>query len=290
MGVAAHPPALDPPPEPDIVVAGERRSLRDRIIAFVSSVTPQTASAQVARWDRRLCLNVEGASPQQHAFFAASIAAAGRELGLAVVRDSGCEPAAHIVFSPDPNLLLDRIDETRPGFFGAIPPADRNVLRSSDAAVRWLSFAQLRGGAGETPTGFSIDIGKGGVERTGPAVRAIPSRLQTGARMDLQSMIVLVDSSRLEGISNRSLAAFLAMVVLGNVRPDHQAPGATSILGLFRSDRPAGLATEGLSPWDRAYLRSLYAGAWNVAGDRRMRQIGASMEREVSAAADRPSD
>jgi hypothetical protein len=156
--------------------------------------------------------------------------------------------------------------------------------------VRWVSFAQLRGGGGESPAGFSVDIGKGGVERTVPALRAIPSRLQTGARMDLQSMVVIVDSSRLAAISNRSLAAFLAMVVLGNVRPDQEGPGADSILGLFGTGRPAGLVTEGLSGWDRAYLRSLYAGTWNVAGDRRMQQIGTSMEREIAAAADGPSD
>jgi hypothetical protein len=282
--------AQDAPGEPatppaDIVVTGERSALGQRIDAFVSAVTPETGNGQVARWDRRLCLTVDGVTDMQRAFLGNAIADEGRTLGLEIETGRRCEPSAFIIFSADPDALLARIGETRPYFFGGIPPEMQQGLRASSAPVRWLSFAQLRGAGGERPAGFTVDLGKGGTERTVPSFRSVPSRLETAARMDVQTMVVLVDSRRLAGISYGSLAAYLSMVVLGNVRPDGQADGGVSILGLFRDARRGEVATGGLTEWDRAYLRALYQGNWNVAAGQRMARIGAAMERELAAEA-----
>lgn len=270
------------PPAADIVVTGERGALGERIDRFVEAVTAETGNGQVARWDRRLCLTVEGVTDMQRAFLGNAVAAEGRALGLHVEAGRRCEPSAFIIFSADPDALLARLGETRPYFFGGIPPEMQQGLRASAAPVRWLSFAQLRGAAGERPAGFTVDLGKGGTERTVPSLRSVPSRLETAARMDVQTMVVLVDARRLAGVSYGSLAAYLSMVVLGNVRADRQPDGGASILGLFGEVRRGGeVATGGLTEWDRAYLRALYQGNWNVAADQRMARIGAAMEREL---------
>ncbi|HEX8191338.1 MAG TPA: hypothetical protein VF552_00415 [Allosphingosinicella sp.] len=277
------------PPGNDIVVTGERGALGERIDAFVAAVTAETGNGQVARWDRRLCLDVEGVSDAQKAFLAGAIAAEGRALGLEIETGRRCEPSAFVIFSADPDALLARLGGERPYFFGGISLQAQRALRASAAPVRWLSFAQLRGAAGERPTGFSSDMGKGGVERTVPSLRTMPSRIDTPARMDLQTMVVLVDARRLAGVSNGSLAAYLSIVVLGNVRPDHLADRSVSVLGLFGDRHPGEVATGGLTQWDRAYLRSLYQGNWNVTAERRIERIGTAMERELvrdTAAAD----
>jgi hypothetical protein len=267
-GEAESPPADIPA---DIVVTGERGALGERIDAFVAAVTAETGNGQVARWDRRLCLVVEGVSEMQRAFLGNAIADEGRALGLDVETGRRCEPSAFIIFSADPDALLARLGETRPYFFGGIPPEMQAGLSASAAPVRWLSFAQLRGAGGERPAGFTVDLGKGGTERTLPAIRSLPSRLETAGRMDVQTMVVLVDARRLAGVSYGSLAAYLSMVVLGNVRPDQRADGGVSILGLFREGRGrAEVATGGLTEWDRAYLRALYQGNWIVAAGQRM--------------------
>ncbi|HZF96210.1 MAG TPA: hypothetical protein VEZ20_15210 [Allosphingosinicella sp.] len=282
--------AQDAPGEPgtppaDIVVTGERSALGERIDRFVTAVTAETGNGQVARWDRRLCLDVEGVTQAQRAFLGNTIAAEGRALGLDVEAGRRCEPSAFIIFSADPDALLARLGKRRPYFFGGIPPEMRQGLRGPAAPVRWLSFAQLRGAGGERPAGFTVDLGKGGTERTLPSIRSVPSRLETAARMDVQAMVVLVDARRLAGVSYGSLAAYLAMVVLGNVRPesgsDRQVDGSVSILGLFRDARRGEVATGGLTEWDRAYLRALYQGNWNVAAGQRMARIGTAMEREL---------
>jgi hypothetical protein len=265
----------------DIVVTGERTALGDRIETYVTAITAETGNGQVARWDRRLCLAIEGVSEAQRAFLAGAIAAEARPLGVDVEAGRRCDPSAFVIFSADPDALLARIGDTRPYFFGGIPLESQRALRASSGPVRWLSFSQLRGAAGERPTGFSTDIGKGGAERTVPSLRSTPSRVQTAARMDVQSMVVLVDARHLAGVSNGSLAAYLSMVILGNVRPDHRADAAVSVLGLFDEARRGDVVTAGLTEWDRAYLRSLYQGNWNLTAGQRMARIGAAMEREL---------
>ncbi|HEX8645167.1 MAG TPA: hypothetical protein VF702_14755 [Allosphingosinicella sp.] len=271
------------PAEREIVVTGARGDLSDRIGAFVAAVTAETGNAQVARWDRRLCLHVEGLSPGQRDYIAGEIAAAGREVGLEIAGSGRCDGSAFVIFSADPDALLRRIGVTRPRFFGAIPAARRRELLAISGPVRWLSYAQLRGAEGEGPSSFHAAAISSGSERPVPALRTTPSRLTSGARMDLQSMVVLVDASRLQGVSNRSLAAYLTMVVLGNVRTDHGVAGSVSILGMFEAARSGTVVTEGLSEWDRAYLRALYSGTPNMPAAQRMQRIGVLMEGQLAA-------
>jgi len=278
----AGPPAAGAPPQA-ITVTGHRVSGTE-VGAFVATVASETGNERVARWAGRICLDVAGAAPAQADYLSGRIAAVARQLELEIAAGRACAPAALIVFTADPARLLAELRQSRPRFFGAAGGAARDSLLAADAPVRWLSSAALRGAQGETPFAFYVDPKSGGVERPVPGVRAIGSRLAAGSRMDLQSMLVLVDTSRLGGISNRSLAAYLAMVVLGNIR---QPPGPLrqpSILNLFdERARDGGVRTAGLTRWDLAYLRSLHAGNWNMAADRRRRLIAASMARELGA-------
>lgn len=198
---------------------------------------------------------------------------------LAVVQQH-CDPSAYIVFPGDPDALLSRLDRERPAFFGAIPRADQRPLRGSRAAIRWLSWAQPRGARGELPIGFSVDPAGGAIERPMPSARTTPSRLETGMRADLQAMVVIVDVTGLTGISYRSLADYLSMVVLGNVRQDHRPTALPSVLGLFDADgRTAGAGSMELTDWDLSYLESLYSGTWNMPAGQRIGVIRAAMRR-----------
>jgi hypothetical protein len=236
----------------------------------------------VARWERRICLNAEGVSAAQRDFFTARIAAVAREIGLEVVADRDCAPSAYLVFTGEPARLLAGLRRTRPFFFGATDAGERESFLASQAPVRWLSHAALRGADGETPFSFYVDPKSGGVERPVPGMRGIGSRLASGARMDLQAMLVLVDSAQLAGVSNGALADYLAMVVLGNVRQPPGALAQPSILRLFERPRESAASAE-LTAWDLAYLRSLHAGNWNMAAARRRDRIQASMARDLGA-------
>lgn len=190
-----------------------------------------------------------------------------------------------IIFTDAPDRLIARLAEERPRFFGDIDPADRERLRTSSAPVRWTAFSDLRGPEGEIPMSYYITYRDGGMERPVPATRVVwPSRLAAGSRMDVRSMLVIVNASDVQGISNRSLSAYLAMVVLGNLRPDHGPVGQVSILDIFSARSSGELVNMDLSGWDLAYLHSLYQGSWEVSSDQRIQRIQASMARNLEGA------
>jgi len=66
---------------------------------------------------------------------------------------------------------------------------------------------------------------------------------------------VIVDLSRMPGITTRQLADYVAMVGLADVRLDAHTGDEPTILRLFRHPK---LPPRGLSAWDRALLYALY--------------------------------
>lgn len=262
--------------EPTFVVTGRRHAAPAEVAAYVDSVLATPSNDRVARWADRLCLGIAGLDNARRDFFAGEIAAVAARLNLDVAQRH-CDPSAHIIFTAEPELLA-RLEQDRPAFFGAIPQAAQRPLQESRAPVRWLSWGALRGAQGQLPLGFAVAPVRGEIERPMPSFRTSPSRLETGTRMDLQAMIVIVDTTRLSGISNRGLADYLSMVVLGNVRPDHGPVALPSVLNLLAADgRASDQAAMELSHWDQAYLEALYAGTWNVPAGQKIGVIRSAM-------------
>jgi hypothetical protein len=66
---------------------------------------------------------------------------------------------------------------------------------------------------------------------------------------------VVVDTNRVQELSLGQLADYLDMVGLAEVHPDADVGPVPTILRLFR---PIPHPPQGLSPWDQAFLSSLY--------------------------------
>lgn len=266
-----------------IIVTGVRETDSAEIREFVDAIVAETGNDRVARWDDRICLNVEGVSAAQENYIVRKVATVATELRLRIAQRASCGPAAYVIFTDEPETMLARIEESRPRLLGPDKTLAMKDFRSSTAPVRWLSAAEMRGADGQTPMSFYVDPKTGGVERPVPAVKAVASRLQTGSRMDIQSMFVLVDTSKLEGISNRSLAAYLSMIVLGNVRQGHEDVRHPSILRLFDARfQEEGVATIDLTNWDMSYLKSLYSGTWNMAASHKIAAIQSTMDEDLN--------
>jgi hypothetical protein len=264
----------------DIFVVGRQQASREAVDRFVDSLLAKTADGWIARWDEALCLKIEGLSSHQGRYFAGRIAAVASELGLSIRTGGDCVPAAYILFTSQAAPLLARIRTDRPSFCGAIPPSEVDEFLASTAPVRWLSYAQLRGAYGEMPFSFALRTIPSDTYRPVTGMRSLPSRLQNGSRSELQSMLIVVDASRLSGVSFRSLSAYLAMVVLGNPRQGEVAQ--PSVMQIFRPDRgQGGVIPDDLTDWDRAFLTSLYQGNWNMPAEQRIARIQAAMERNL---------
>jgi hypothetical protein len=73
---------------------------------------------------------------------------------------------------------------------------------------------------------------------------------------EIYSVIVAVDAERIKGLTIGQLTDYIAMVGLVRIREDADPGDAPTILRLFTSSAPA--QPEGLTSWDRAFLRELY--------------------------------
>src|SRR5262249_4026254 len=88
------------------------------------------------------------------------------------------------------------------------------------------------------------------------ATGAAGSRLHYGAVQELTSVIVVVDTRQTTNRNMGQLADYVAMVGLAQIRVAADPGTAPSILRLFQESEPQ---PRGLSPWDEAFLHSLYA-------------------------------
>ena len=85
-------------------------------------------------------------------------------------------------------------------------------------------------------------------EAGGPFLRIV--------KWNLKSAIVVVDKSKMEGTTRGQLADYIAMCAFSHVKLNAIGGDAPTILKLFTS--AAAERPQGLSPWDEAFLESLY--------------------------------
>jgi len=81
-----------------------------------------------------------------------------------------------------------------------------------------------------------------------------PSRLHSGIRDAMQRVLIIVDSSKLNGTTWQQLGDYLAVVSLAQIDLETDPAAFDSILNLFSNPK----AYSGLTDWDRSYVHALY--------------------------------
>ncbi len=243
------------------IEAHRRKELEHQVDHFVYSVTGHPWSEALARWNTKICPLVAGLPEAQGEFMLARLSQIAREAHAPLAGEQ-CEVNFYVVLTPDPDALLDqwyardkRLFMTRNGR-GTI-----NAFLGSKQPVRiWYNTDLLsEGGILDSSNATTASLfGTGtGMDKANVPSHKIPSasRLRYGAVLNLSSVVVVVDANRLEGVNFGQLTDYIAMAGLAQVRLDADVGAAPTILTLFRSpdNRPAGL-----SPWDAAFLSSLY--------------------------------
>lgn len=94
----------------------------------------------------------------------------------------------------------------------------------------------------------------------------------------LSRVFVIVDQKRLHGVKLGQLADYVAMAGFAKLKPDSHLGDTPTILKLF--DGAARAAPEGMTEWDRTFLKSLYATVQTSTLQRS--QIARQMVREIA--------
>lgn len=264
------------PPETrldDVVVDG--RTLRELVRDFTSEVVAPPVGRGPARWDQKVCVGVANLRREAAQVIVDRVSAIALGVGLEI-GEPGCSPNILILASEDGKGAARALVEAaprafRPGYAGA----SRSVrqlerFQDSDAAVRWWHVS--------LPT--MSDTRVAAVRLPGEAAPYIyqdGSRLTTRIQNDLRRAFVVVDLSKMEGITFQQLGDYVGMVAMAQIDPDADTRGYDTILNLFDTDRRVSGATQ----WDVSYLGSLYDAEFNARrAEHQVGRVASAMTRD----------
>jgi len=249
---AAAPPDATQPLD-QVTVEAHRQQLEERVTAFVSKLAHPDFDRSLRRWLVPVCPLVAGLSQVQGEFMLARLSEVARQAGVPLAGEK-CSPNLDIVATADPSGLLKSWRRRDRGLYGDAMPAEvQRFLTHTHPVMVWYNAAEMEaGGAPLDPAAMEF-----GTNFIPTNHHPKGTRIQFEAVEVFESVIVIVDLRRVQGLSYGQLADYVAMLGFAQLDPDADFGSAPSILQLY-SAQPAQPPPGGLSDWDVAYLRALY--------------------------------
>jgi hypothetical protein len=249
------------------------QELRHQVHSFVTAVlAPPPSHESLLRWNKPICPLVVGLPREWGDFILAHISQAARD-ARAPLAGSRCQPNLFVVVSAQPDQVLkqwmarDPKVDTRHG----IAPLKR-FLNSTLPIRTWYNPEPTCAGGVSRPGSAAAASSIGlPYPSMGSAVGAsnpsggmgptycdngIDTHLTYGDVRSIAYAIVVADTNQLtrEHVKLGQLADYVSLVGLVDIQSGADGGGAPTILRLFHDPN----APEGLTPWDRALLYSLY--------------------------------
>lgn len=246
----------------EVTVTASRAALAPRVLKFVNQIAVRQNDEGLPRWQDPVCPLITGLPRQEGEFTLARISqiASAANVPLAGER---CRPNLFIFVTIQPMQLLQAMaDKKRIVTFGDATPTVVDEFIKTPRPVRVWYNTSIR-----TPEGTSPNQGLpnaaqflGGSALGGPPVyndNDRTSHILLSKIWAFSYVFVIIDQARLQAVSRGQFADYIALVGLADIKPDAHLGDARTILKLF--DGTPQAAPDGLTDWDRAFLKSLYA-------------------------------
>jgi hypothetical protein len=279
----------------EVTVSARRAKLAPRVRRFVNQIVVPENNGEdgIARWQvLPVCPLVSGLTGQHGEFILERLSEIARMTGVPLAGEH-CRPNLYILVTPQPEGLLNAMEKrNRPFTFGydashyplletpagvvnefIKTPRVVRVWYNSDKRDPWgrpLSYCRLSDVLPGTQKIQQIYIRCGHGTAGG-------SHLTLSAMTTFSRVFVIVDRSRLHGVTFEQLTAYVAMVGFAKLTPGARLGDAPTILKLFTGAPQAAPAD--LTEWDQAFLKSLYATEQLAKGQ--SGQIARAMVREI---------
>ncbi|AQR62117.1 hypothetical protein BZG35_11030 [Brevundimonas sp. LM2] len=248
------PQAQDAPTElSDVYVSGDANVV-EQSRGFLEELSASPLNAlSLATWQKPLCLQIVNLQDRVAGQIAAQVRVRAAEVGVEV-QSAGCVPNVSILATSDGRFTAsDLVGAFRSRFIASSGPTQgdgRALARfaTADVPVRWWPISAL------------VDDFNGRVLVPiwgGPATVSDTNgemALGQNRREAFLTTLVILDLSKTGTVSAEALGDYVAMVILAPVDPDARGNGRPTILGLWDE----GNVENGLTAWDRAYLKALY--------------------------------
>ncbi|HTB66005.1 MAG TPA: hypothetical protein VK727_07230 [Steroidobacteraceae bacterium] len=264
----------------EVIISASRTQLAPKVSAFVNAISVPAQGEGLARWHMPVCPQVTGLQREDGEFVLWRISEVARAAGVPLAGEH-CDPNLIVFLTLDPKqLLMDMEKRQRAVTFGHAAPVEIDEFIATPRVVRvWYNSAV------ESPDNFTPAHGfPPFAQMTGQGlVGNVTTDWEKASRVTrtvvraFTRVCIVVDKGHLQGVTLGQLAAYIAMVGLAQIKPDAQLSDAPTILRLF-DGTPQG-ALPGMSDWDLAFIKSMYATEQTVAVQRG--EIARGMLREI---------
>ena len=254
---------------------------------FVEGMTvPTRVTGKVARWKNGVCPIVVGLPSEAAKLLVQKIRTLAAEVGAPVNPKDPCPGNIEVIFTGQPQALLDNIRIMHPvllGYYDNSAQADK-LATSTRPIQSWYSTATVDARGNPTVDGAR----KGGVHLSialppsglpGPpdilemympdaaVTNVTGGRLGDGVSSALNNVMIVADTGKLLGRDAGNVGDYIAMLALAQIQPPDACQALPSILNLL----VPGCSGDTLTSADTAYLRALYkiTTTTTLAGQRR---------------------
>lgn len=254
----------------EILVTGEREAGEvdpGEVRQQARAITPRGAvvGEPLARFTDPICPGVWGLSGTSAQYIIDRIYYNAEAAGMELDETAGCGANVIVAFVDDPHGEFADMVAHDHRLVAPLSFWDRKrVTETTGPVLAWNVVTTLtRDGQardGRPPVFDSTEI----------------SRLNSGTRRDMQLSMIMLDTDLLEDLDGLALADYATMRTLARTLPVEQGEATYgTILSLFAD--PVN-APQSMTPFDRAYLASLYAGRANQPGQMALRDMDERME------------
>lgn len=249
--------------ENDIVVEGRREEIRNELKQLF-----EEKSDQLARFESEFCPVIIGFPADWSAIIEQKVRENVTEAGMEV-EDKPCRPTASVIFTYDPELLMEGLRKKMPGLFSGMSPVEIDRLTGETrTAYGWRAVDMLSRDGKPLDNASQVN----GEASSAKIVRnAYPTRLYSNVRYDIVNSYLVLDIDRTPGMTLQQIADFATLHLLLDLQLDAGAKARDgSILKLFDVADPSTLP-DTMSGFDRRMLKGFYAQPENNFSARRQR-------------------
>jgi hypothetical protein len=240
------------------------------------AATPNAEVDQIGRWRDPVCVQVEGLVPAQGGLVKARVEEVAQAVGLPKTR-AGCNANVEIVFTNQPQALMDSVAKRREALLGYYHRHDHDKLKIVNHPIQaWYVTATQGGGGDNAGALFAYGGGtEGGApiipiqtekevvddpDNRPPTACGINHNFTSCLQSVFKNVFVVVDTNRVKGQDLGLLTDYIVMVALSQPKSLDGCNALPSVIDLYApSGCPGRDSPDGLTATDAAYLTALYS-------------------------------
>jgi hypothetical protein len=256
------------------------KQTHDFVGAFAQSASPELD--QIGRWREPVCVKVLGLTEDQNALVKTRIEDVAKAVNQHVGR-SGCSANIEIVFTDQPQAMMDAVSKRAENLLGYYHRHDHDKLKKVSRPVQaWYVTATLGGGGDIAGAMFNQGTGTIPVqqhreviddpENPAPVSCGINPHFTGCLQSEFKNVFVVADTKALAGKDAGLLSDYLVMLTLAQPSSLDGCNILPSVLdALSKAGCPGRDVPDGLTSADASYLTSLYEADLE---DKKMSEVG----------------